>query len=127
MLLSLGNFQFSVDSAAYDRLTVKAEYPWSKADRLGGTPQLQAVGKEHRAISIGGAVFPAYNSVGADQIESIRRLAAKMEPQILVAGDGMNLGKWCVLSIVEDDSCFFEQGTPRKQSYTLELERYSNE
>lgn len=127
MLLSLGSFQFAVDSAAYDQLTIKAEYPWSKADRLGSTPQLQAVGKEHRSISISGTVFPTYNNVGADQVESIRELAAKMEPQILVAGDGKNLGKWCVLSISEDDSCFFEQGTPRKQSYTLELERYSNE
>ncbi len=127
MLLSLGDFQFSVDSAAYDRLTIKAEYPWSKAERLGSVPQLQAVGKEHRTISISGAVFPSYNNVGDYQIESIRELAAKMTPQILVAGDGKNLGKWCVISISEDDSCFFEQGTPRKQSYTLELERYSNE
>ena len=127
MLLSLGDFQFSVDSAAYDSLTVKAEYPWSKAERLGGAPQLQAAGKEHRSVSIGGVVFPTYYGVGAEQIEALRKLAARMEPQLMVSGDGRSLGKWCVLSISEEDSYFFEQGTPRKQSYTLELERYSNE
>ena len=127
MLLSLGSFTFAVDSAAYDQLSLNAEYPWAKADRLGSTPQLQALGKEHRTVSVSGTVYPTYNNVGTDQVEALRELAAKMEPQILVAGDGRNLGKWCILSIKEDDSLFFEQGTPRKQAYSLELERYSNE
>lgn len=125
MLLSLGSFTFAVDSAAYDQLTIKAEYPWAKAERLGNLPQLQAIGKEHRSISLSGAVFPGYNNTGASVIEDLRELAASMEPQILVSGNGKNLGKWCVLSISEDDSLFFEQGTPRKQGFTIELERYS--
>lgn len=125
MLLSLGNFTFGVSSAAYDRLTQNAEYPWSKVDRMGGEPQLQAMGKEHRTVSISGVVFPTYNNVGAEQIETLRSMAAQMEPQILVSGDGKVLGKWCILSISEEDSCFFEQGTPRKQTYGLELERYT--
>lgn len=127
MLLSLGSFIFSVESAAYDQLSIKAEYPWAKAERIGNTPQLQAIGREHRSISLNGVVFPTYNNVGSGKIEELRELAAKMEPQILVLGDGQSVGKWCITSISEEDSLFFEQGTPKKQSYTLELERYSNE
>lgn len=127
MLLCLGRFIFSVDSAAYDRLSLRAEYPWARVERLGSTPQLQAMGKEHRSISVSGVVFPTYNNVGAEQIEALRTVAAQMTPMILVGGDGKIFGKWCVISISEDDSAFFEQGTPRKQEYTLELERYSNE
>ncbi len=127
MLLSLGSFTFTVDNAAYDKLTLNAEYPWAKADRLGNTPQLQATGKEHRTISIRGVVYPTYNNVGAAQIENMRALAAKMEPLALVAGNGQNMGKWCILSIKEEDSILFEDGTPQKQDFSLELERYSNE
>lgn len=127
MLLSLGSFIFSVDTAAYQSLAQNAEYPWAKAERLGASPQFQAMGKEHRKISLSGVVFPTYLNVGAEQIELLRSLAAQMKPQILVGGDGKILGKWCVTSISEDDSCFFEQGTPRKQAFSLEMERYSDD
>ena len=127
MLLSLGSFIFSIDTAAYNALAQSAEYPWAKVERLGGSPQFQAMGKEHRKINLSGVVFPTYDNVGAEQIELLRTLAGQMEPQILVGGDGRILGKWCVTNISEDDSCFFEQGTPRKQAFSLEMERYSDD
>lgn len=127
MLLSLGSFQFEVDSAAYDSLKVTASYPWAKVERMGNTPQLQALGKEHRTISISGVVFPTYQNVGIAQIEQLRLLASLMQPQIMLSGTGLYLGKWCIMSIDEDDSYFFENGAPRKQSFSLELERYSDD
>lgn len=123
----MGSFIFSVDTAAYSALTQTAEYPWTKVERIGGSPQFQAMGKEHRKISLSGVVFPTYDNVGAEQIEIIRALAAQMTPQLLVGGDGRILGKWCVTSISENDSCFFEQGTPRKQEFSLEMERYTDD
>lgn len=123
MLLSWGDFQFSVDTAAFDELELSMEYPWSRVDRLGNTPQLQATGKEHRTVSIQGCVFPAYRG-GAEQIERLATLAGKMEPQSLVSGDGRNLGRWCLMSISETDTDMLSDGTPRKQAYTLQLERF---
>lgn len=127
MLLSWGNFQFEISTLAYDSLRTSASYPWAKVDRMGNTPQLQAMGREHRTKSISGVVFPTYNDIGAGQIEALRELAAKMEPQILVSGDGANLGKWCILSIDEDDSFFFENGVPRKQTFSIEMERFGTD
>lgn len=127
MLLSLGSFKFAVDSAAYDELDRSASYPWSKVERLGGTPQLQAIGKEHRTVSIKGTVFPTYNNVGKDQIEMLRELAAKMEPLQMVSGDGTVLGKWVILDISENETAHFEDGTPRKQEFSMSLERFSDE
>lgn len=127
MLLSLGNFKFAVDSTAYNELDRSADYPWSKVERLGGTPQFQAIGKEHRTVSIKGTVFPTYSNVGKNQIETLREMAAEMKPLHMVAGDGTILGKWVILGIEESKSAHFEDGVPRKQEFSMSLERFSDE
>lgn len=124
MLLSLGDFKFSVDTATYDDLSLEAEYPWAKIDRLGNTPQLQSVGKEHRTMSLKGVVYTTYRG-GAAQPEALRSIAGKMEPLELVTGDGRALGKWCITKVSEGDSCFFEDGVPQRQTFSLDLERFS--
>lgn len=124
MLLSLGDFRFSVDTAAYDDLSTEAEYPWAKVDRMGNTPQLQAVGKEHRTMSLKGLIITTYRG-GAEQPETLRAMAGKMEPLELVTGDGRALGKWCITSISESDSAFFKDGMPKKQTFSIDLERFS--
>lgn len=127
MLLSLGNFKFSAETVAYNELDRGANYPWSKVERLGGAPQFQAIGKEHRTVAIKGTVFPTYNNVGKDQIEALQEIAAKMKPLQMVSGDGTVLGKWVILDISETGSAHFEDGTPRKQEFSLSLERFNDE
>jgi phage protein U len=124
MMLSLGDFQFSVDSAAYGELALKADYPWATVGRLQNTPQLQAMGKETCSITLQGVVYPSYRDAGYGQIEELRREAANMQPQYLMAGNGRYLGRWVVKSISETDSIFFSDGVPQKQEFTLELERF---
>lgn len=126
MLLSLGDFRFSVDTAAYDGMDVDAEYPWARADRLGESPQMQAMGKEHRKMTLKGLIITTYRG-GVGQPEALRQMAARMEPLDLVTGDGRAWGKWCIMRVGESDSNFFIDGVPRMQSFTLELERYGNE
>ena len=123
MMLSLGDFQFSIATAAYAQLALRAEYPWATVERLRNTPQYQATGKETRSISLSGVVYPAYRDAGVSQIERLRKAAAKMEPQCLMDGNGRYLGRWIVKSVSQTDSVFFEEGTPRKQDFTMELER----
>jgi phage protein U len=126
MLLSLGDFRFSADTAAYDGMDIDSEYPWSKIERLGASPQLQAMGKEHRKMTLKGLVITTYRG-GSGQPEVLRRMAGKMEPLELVTGDGKALGKWCILRVSGSESDFFPDGVPRKQSFTVELERFGDE
>ena len=124
MMLSLSDFQFGVDTAAYAELSLKAEYPWAKVDRLQNTPQHQAMGLEERSISLRGTVFPSYREAGLSQIETLREAAAEMKPQPLMAGNGRYLGRWVVKSISQTDSVFFEDGAAQKQEFTMEMERF---
>ena len=126
MLLSLGDFRFSVDTAAYDSSDLNAEYPWAKVERIGNTPQLQAMGLEHRTMSLNGTVITTYKG-GSAQPETLRVLAGKMVPLELVTGDGRALGKWCIMKISESDSNFFGDGMPKKQAFTIEIERFGYE
>ena len=124
MMLSLGDFQFGVDTAAYAELSLKAEYPWAKVDRLQNTPQHQAMGLEVRSISLRGTVYPSYREAGLSQIETLREAAAEMKPQPLMAGNGRYLGSWVVKSISQTDTVFFEDGAAQKQEFTMEMERF---
>ena len=124
MMLSLGDFQFGVDTAAYAELTLKAEYPWAKVDRLRNTPQYQAMGLEVRSVSLRGTVYTADRGAGRDQVETLRKAAAAMEPLPLVAGDGRSLGRWVVTGISQTDTAFFQDGVPAKQEFTLELKMF---
>lgn len=124
MMLSLGDFQFSIDTAAYAQLSLRAEYSWAAVERLQNTPRFQATGKETRSVTLDGVVYPGYRDAGISQIETLREAAVKMEPQYLMAGDGKYLGRWVVKSISQTDSVFLEDGLPQKQEFTLELERF---
>jgi phage protein U len=124
MMLSLGDFQFSVETAAYTQFALRAEYPWATVERLQNTPQFQAMGKETRSVTLEGVVYPTYRDAGVSQVERLREAATKMEPQYLVSGDGRYLGRWIVKSISQTDTVFFEDGTPRKQEFSLEMERF---
>lgn len=124
MMLSLGDFQFGVDTAAYSELSLKAEYPWAKVDRLQNTPQHQAMGLEVRNVSLRGTIYPSYRGAGLSQIETLREAAAEMRPQPLMAGNGRYLGRWVVKSISQTDSTFFEDGAAQKQEFTMEIERF---
>ena len=124
MMLSLGDFQFGVDTAAYAELSLKAEYPWAKVDRLQNTPQHQAMGLEVRSVSLRGTVYPSYRGAGLSQIETLREAAAEMKPQPLMAGNGRYLGSWVVKSISQTDSVFFKDGAAQKQEFTMEMERF---
>ena len=124
MLLSLGDFQFSVDTAVYSELRMKADYPWTTVDRLQNIPQYQAMGKETRVISLAGTVYPSYREAGLQQIEELRKAAAEMKPQYLMAGNGRYLGRWVVKSISQTDNLFFSDGAPQRQDFEIEMERF---
>ncbi len=124
MLLSLGDFQFSVATAAYNDLDTKASYPWATVDRLQNVPQRQAMGKETRSVTLKGTVYTSYRGAGSSQIETIRGQAARMSPLPLVTGSGRFLGLWVVTKIDQGDSYFFEDGTPQKQVFTITLDKF---
>lgn len=120
IMLTLGDFQFGISTAAYQELTRAAEYRWAALDRFGQHSALQFTGPGADTVSLDGVVYPEFRG-GTGQLDAMRALAAKGEPQMLIDGSGRLLGKWAVLRVSERASVFAAAGVPRRQEFTMEL------
>lgn len=124
VMMALGPFRFSVDTAAYKQLRRDIRFDWRRLNRLGNKPKLQFLGADAEAIELSGTIYPQYRG-GLTQIEQIEVLAGTGKPLLMVDGLGFVWGKYCVLGIGETREAFFENGVPRKIGFTISLLEYS--
>jgi len=124
--MSLGDFRFGLETAAYQRLRRTVEYRWPKQERAGRRPARQFTGIGDETVELGGVIYPHYRG-GLGQLETMRTLAGKGQPQILTDGTGKVWGKFCIERIEETQRILFGDGTPRKQEFRLSLGRYGED
>ena len=122
-LLTLGSYQFSMDTAAHDALQRSKTYRWATQQRLTREPASQYVGPGKETISIAGKIYPHFRG-GLTQIQALRDEADRGEPLTLVDGRGNNLGQWCIKSIQDKEKDFVREGLPRCIEFSVALESY---
>lgn len=126
VMMKLGAYNFSLNTAAYQRLRRESRYGWQRQARLGRTPALQkAVGATH-TMHLEGVIYPHYRG-GLRQIDAMRAEADKDDPLELVDGLGFVHGRWVILSISETRSEFFADGAPKSKEFALGLEAYGED
>ncbi len=54
VMMMLGDFAFSIDTAAYNQLTREATWRWSEQERIGKQDLLQYTGKPGRTVRLEG-------------------------------------------------------------------------
>ncbi|MCW6026335.1 phage tail protein, partial [Serratia marcescens] len=54
IMMMLGNFEFSIDTATYNQLTREARWRWSEQERIGRQDLLQYTGKSARSVKMDG-------------------------------------------------------------------------
>ena len=128
MLLQYGDFQFTIGTAAYDRLQRRARGRWAKIPLLGGGEALQALGTENDVITLAGTVYPQMSrqvggQVGTAAIDELRDLVHDNLPFLLQSADGFNLGYWVPLELTNIDS-IYQGSIPRKQQFQITLQYY---
>ena len=129
MLIQFGNFQFSISTAAYDRLTRYSRANWVRLPILGGGEVLQALGHENDIIELVGTFYPEFASymggkAGTFYMDGLRNYLKSQEPRRIVTERGSTLGYWVIEDFVNQDSRFMIDGTPRKQSFRLRMRYY---
>ena len=122
-LLSLGSYQFSMDTAAHDSLKRSKTYRWVQQQRLTREPASQFVGVGAESISLSGKIYPHFRG-GLDQIEDMRAEADKGEALTLVDGQGTNLGQWVIKSISDTQKRYTGPGVPRCIDFSVSLQSY---
>lgn len=126
VMLTLGSFRFSLDTAAYQQLRRSVEYRWAAQARAGRGDARQFTGLGGESIELDGVIYPHYRG-GLGQLDSLRALAGKGLPQILTSGTGKVFGKFCIERVEETQTIFFGDGTPRKQEFRLSLAAYGED
>lgn len=119
------SFYFNLSTAAFDTLKRQTSYNIASQDRLTRRPALQAVSKGSESITVSGAIFT--RKAGAGQLDKLRRIGFAMQPLVLTTGYGEALGQWYLSRIDEEQEALFADGMPRKQTFTLEFQRYGED
>lgn len=127
-MMALGSYRFSVSTAAYQELERQNEWRWQSIDRIGAKPAQQFTGPGATTITMRGAIYPAFarQRRGLDQLPQMRATADTGLPQLLVDGAGRVWGRFCIASIVENQTVFFADGTPRRIDFTIGLVEYGD-
>jgi phage protein U len=122
-MMKLGDFTFSLNTAAYQSISRSSSYNWAEQTRIGTNPCLQFTGVGAETISLPGVIFPTFRG-GLGQVGAMRALAGHGKPLQLLDGFGNLKGFWCITSIKEKASDFLVGGCPQKIEFTLELKYY---
>ena len=125
-MMALGDFRFSMDTAAYNKLTRTHSYNWPSQSRAGRKPAAQFTGPGEEAISMAGIVYPHFRG-GLGQVEAMNMEAAKGEPLQLVDGNGRFWGVYAITKIKEGHEFIDGSGTPYKQTFSLDLKAYGGD
>ncbi|CAG9000674.1 MAG: hypothetical protein CENE_02674 [Candidatus Celerinatantimonas neptuna] len=126
-MLSLGGFNFAVSTATYQQLVRSHEWRWQAQPRVGKRDILQYTGKAAPTRSLNGQIATMFQNTGTGQIQKLIDLANKGQPLLMMSGDGDKLGYWCIKSVTETNTGFMSGGTPRFQTFQLDLIFYGDD
>jgi len=125
-MISLGEFRFAIDTAAYERLALSQSWRWPEQQRLGRDPALQFVGADAAEIELEGVIYPQFRG-GLGQVERLRQLADEGKPLMLVDGLGRVWGKWVILKVSDTRTVLMDDGQARRIDFRLTLKAYGED
>lgn len=126
MMMILGVYRFCIGNAAYQNLARTTEYKWEEQKRLFSEPAMQFMGNGAETITLEGIIYPQFKG-GLRQVALMRAQAGLGMPLMLISGNGIAFGRWCIVSVNETQSVFMKDGTARKIAFSLTLKKYGEE
>ena len=125
VLLMLGGFKFSLNTAVFQELRRSTAYRWEGQQRVGQFDALQFTGPGEDKVTLPGIIYPDFRG-DMTQLDQLRDIAGAGRPLGLITSSGEILGAWVVESIEETQSYFKPDGTPLKQEFNLQLRKYGD-
>jgi len=122
MMMSLGQFVFSLPTLAYHEFQRQMEWKHPATSRVGERDAHQYVGKGDETINLTGWIAPGFNG-NLDSLAELCSMADKGDAYVLVEGTGRVYGEFVITNMTEGKSVFLEDGYPRKVDFTVSLKR----
>ncbi|HEY0624659.1 phage tail protein [Sphingomonas sp.] len=126
ILMSLGMFAFHVSTLAHDELQRRADWRHERSKRIGARDAFQFVGPGDESVTISGSSY-AELSDGRASIDELREMAGSGEYWPLVDGAGRVFGDFAITALDERHKHLFDDGTPRRIDFALDLVRVDSE
>ncbi len=126
IMMKLGDYKFSVSTAAYQSLQRVHNWRWKLQERINRKPAQQFLGPGEETIDLDGTIYPHFKG-GLGQVNAMRAEADKGEPLILVDGLGVVWGKYCIKRIAESQTHLTQYGAARKIGFQMSLVEYGED
>jgi uncharacterized protein len=123
-MLQLGEVTFSTSGPHYDKLKHSFKAHWARHKRFGRRDALQATGIGEDDVHISGTIYLDYYP-GFGDLAVFRRMS--QTPQMLVSGAGDVFGRWCILSVSNEQTLQDKFGVPGKVTFDLHLSQYGED
>lgn len=125
MMLVLGGYIFCIDTAAYQRFEHLRAWNWVENETVEQAPDLQFTGPAAETVMLEGTIYTAWKG-GTLQMEALSLIAGRGVPMLMVAGTGLVLGFWVIVSIEQKKSLLVSNGQPQKIEFYIHLKRFNN-
>lgn len=122
--LALGDYRFSVDTAALQELERTSEWRWADKDVINSKPRSDYIGPGLDLLELQGVIYPHFRG-GLGQVDAMRREAGKGVPLRLVSGNGSDLGLWTIRRITEIQQRICQAGVPLRIEFRLSLKEHA--
>ena len=126
IMMSLGSFQFELETLAHQKLVYSQSWRWPEQARITRDSALQYVGRNPGEIDLDGVIYPTYKGKLSD-IETLRSLADEGKPKLLVDGMGRVLGKWVIVEVGDTRTVFVDDGRARKIEFRIKIKYYGED
>lgn len=123
MMMSLGQFVFSLSTLAYQELQRRTSWKHASTSRVGGRNARQYTGQGDDTITLTGWFAPDQGIGKLSSLTELRTMADEGDAYALVDGTGAVYGAFVIEGLDEGQSLHQKDGTPRRVEFTLNLTR----
>lgn len=120
MMMSIGLFVFSMQTAAYQEFQRSTNWRHPSNSRVGDSPAYQFTGKGEDVITLKGTVAHEISG-NRTPLEVLRQMADTGKAYTLIEGTGKIYGLVAIADMDETRTYFFNDGAARKTDFTIKL------
>ncbi|KXV33152.1 hypothetical protein AD940_14390 [Gluconobacter thailandicus] len=125
VMLMLGAFKFSLNTAPLTEMTRNTGATWGSIPRMGQYDAMQFTGPGPDTLEIPGVIFPDMFGY-AVALDQLRAMMAAGNPYRLILGDGSIIGQWVITEIRETKSNFKPDANVRRIEFSVNLAKYAD-
>ena len=125
IMMILGDFEFKIDTAAFQTLERRHRQNKAVLGRVGRKSASQHINTELGSIKLSGFILPHWKG-GWSQMDRLRAMADSGDPFTLIDGMGRNWGRWDIIEVGEKDGDYLG-GAPLRIDFDITLQEYGED